>query len=386
MWAFLVSIAYIPTIMSSAILGRWAVIALGVPLVAPLRWDLPHWLKVSILIGLSWAAASVVIAPDKLDSLLQLFFLVLLLGVVGAASQQSSLDSALGAMCWGVGVSVAFCFLGLDGDPIVAQGTPGYAGLFYNSEVLCEFAAPLAVWALAKRRWLLVAICLTPILMNNSRLSYAIVIIGAMVAFWPRAWKWRIAIMAGTAALVSIVVYEMSIGGGRFGSALYRISMWMLAALTITPSGHGIGAYRAVHSAEEFAHSDAIQALVELGIGALFFVPLAIRGLRNTEVRAEHAAFFVLCIELVVSFPLHVPGAAFMVALLAGYLARNRPRICGVRPDGGIDLGQNDEWACSDWSGASSRGGFRRFGIPLRRADEAISKMDQSRDCPQGAG
>lgn len=384
MWAFLVSIAFIPTIMSSAILGRWAVIAIGVPLVAPLRWDLPQWIKVSLVIGLSWAAASILIAPDRLDSLLQLFFMACLVGVVGVASQQSSLDSSLEAMCWGVGVSLIFCVFGADGEPIVAQGTPGYAGLFYNSEVLCEFAAPLAVWAIAKSRLHLATICVSPILLNNSRLSYVIIIVGTMVAFWPKAWKWRITLLAMTGSVASAVVYAMTIGGGRFGSALLRMAVWIVAAMEITPAGHGFGWYRAVHTTE-FAHSDIIQALTELGIGALFFAPIAIRGLRNTEARAEHAAFFVLCIELAVSFPLHVPGAAFMVALLAGYLARRRLMVCGVRPDGGIDLGTDDEWSSAEWGDVASRSGFRCGGISLRHQAEALSSVDLSRDCAQGA-
>lgn len=384
-WAFLVSIAFIPTIMSSAILGRWAVIAMGVPLVAPLRWDIPQWLKVSIVVGLSWAAASVFISPDRLDSLLQLFFLVLLLGVVGAASQQPSLESAMGAMCWGVGVSVILCFLGIDGDPVVAQGTTGYAGLFYNCEVLCEFAAPLAVWAMVQQRWTLVAICITPILMNNSRISYAMVIVGAVLAFWPRAWRWRVAILTIAAAGGGGLLFFMTLAD-RFGSAVYRVLIWLVAAMAITPAGHGIGWYRITHPMEEFAHSDVIQAFAELGIGALFFAPIVLVGLRNTEDRAEHAAFVVICIELVVSFPLHVPGAAFMAALLAGYLVRNRRVVRGVRPDGGIDFGQDNEWPGAGRLGAARARGPRHFGIPVRCEAAALPVVGLSRDGAQGAG
>lgn len=385
-WAFVVSVAFIPGIMSSAILGRWAAVAIGVPLVAPLRWTFPPWLNTVLVAGLAWAGASILVAPDRLDSLLQFFFMISLVGVMGAASQQSSLDEPMEGLCWGVAVSLLFCFLGLDGEPVVAQGTPGYAGLFYNSEVLCEFAAPLAVWAMAKRHWHMVGITLLPILMNNSRISYVIVIVGAVMAFWPKSWKWRVAVTVVGAVVTCAVVYAMTLTGSRFGSGVYRIAIWLVAGMSITPAGHGIGAYRVMHPAEEFVHSDVIQAFVELGLGALFFVPIVIRALRNTEARAEHAAFIVLCIELVVSFPLHVPGAAFLVALLAGWLARDRTRVCGVRPHGGIDAVEDDEWSSPVWGDVASRGGFRCFGISLRRPVEALPVMDLSRDCAQGAG
>ena len=63
-WAFLVAVAFVPNIMSAAIVGRWAIIAIGIPLVARIEFKFPFAIQFALAMGFAWSAASVLYAPD----------------------------------------------------------------------------------------------------------------------------------------------------------------------------------------------------------------------------------------------------------------------------------------------------------------------------------
>lgn len=291
--------------MSAAVVGRWAVIAMGVALVAPIRLKVPPVIQTALAMGLAWSAASLFITPDPMDGALQFFFMVVLIGAMGVASQAESLDDLMGGLCWGLALSSVFCLTSLAGYRVFAEsGTDeGYAGLFYNREVLAEFAAPLLVWAIIKHRWFLATSAAVPLALNSSRISVAAAIMALAVAFWPRSNKARVALLvAATALMIAVVAYYTS-RHDKIGTAIIRLAIWLQAVWSITPLGHGVGWYRFAN-VEEFAHSDVLQAFTELGIGALCFALIPIYALLNRGDHAERAAFIVICIELVVSFPL----------------------------------------------------------------------------------
>lgn len=387
-WAFLVAVAYVPGIMSAAIVPRWAVVALGVPLVSQIRLQIPVVLQLAIAAGLAWSAASIIRAPDQLDSLLQLFLMCCLFGAMAVASQLETLDDALAGLCWGIGVSSAFCVATfLVGYPIIAQSHPSnFPGLFYNSEVLVELCAPLLVWAVIKHRWLLGGFVTVPILLNSSRISFVVVAVGLLTSYWPRTWRARVAIM-GTVALglVAIVSY-ITFGDPahyKFGSAASRLVSWLTAVYSLTPAGHGFGWWRAVHGGEEFAHSDLLQAFVEIGIGALLFALIPLYALWNRRDHAERAAFIVICLEVGVSFPLHVPATGFLAALLAGYLVRERAGVRDIQPDGGGETGDRHGWHAAH--AGSPYGGGRRGSlvVPIRSAAAVLPEVGGQRARPE---
>lgn len=387
-WAFLVTVAYVPGIMSAAIVPRWAVIALGIPLVSQIRWQIPASLQIAIAAGVAWTAATIIQAPDRADSLLQFFFLLCLLGAMGVASQLDSLDQALAGLCWGVAVSAAFCIAtAVTGHHFVAyHHIELKPGLFYNSEVLCELAAPLVVWAAVKRQWHFVAICLIPIALNTSRIAVVAVAVGMVVAFWPSTWRARAALVGVALLLVGAVIAYFSMFNFKIGSVGLRIVGWLTALYAITPAGQGFGWYRATHAGEEFAHSDVLQAFAEIGLGALFFALIPIYALWNrSRDHAERAAFVVVMVEVVASFPLHVPATGFLAALLAGYLVRDR---LGVRSDehGGRDQA-GDRHGRPRAQGFAAAWGGRNRGILVspRSTPALISALGEGRGGAEGA-
>jgi len=385
-WAFLVTVAFVPGIMSAAIVPRWAVIALGIPLVSQIRWQIPTGLQLAVAAGVAWSAASIIHAPDQLDSLLQFFFMLCLICVMGVASQVDDLTEALSGMCWGLGLSSLVCLIAWRHGHFLATSHPElFPGLFYNAEVLVELCAPLLVWAAVTRRWHFVAIAAVPILLNNSRIPIVAVMIGLMFAFWPKDWRARLALgMAGIVLACSVVAY-MTFGHFKLGSAAGRIVSWLTAAYAITPSGQGFGWFRATHGGDEFAHSDILQAFAEIGIGALLFALIPVYALRNRRAHAERAAFVVICTELAVSFPIHVPATGFLAALLAGYLVRDRLGVRGLQYGGRDSVGDRDGWYPAA-AGAVIGGGRRRsFYLPLGPEAEELSAVGLSGSRAAGA-
>jgi hypothetical protein len=383
-WAFLVSVAYVPSVMSAAVAGRWAVIALGVPLVAEIRLKVAPIVQMALVMGITWACTSLLLAPDFLDGSLQLYFMLLLIGAMGAASQQDSLDSAMIGMCLGIGVSVLVSVPTWFGHTLLPQASNAYAGLFFNSEVFTELAAPLAVWAIVKRRWWLAILPIVPVLANLSRISVFSVIFALVVAFWPKAWKWRAAILVAAAILSVGAVIYLTFMHEKLASAALRVTIWLSTIFAIDPLGHGIGWYRASHTTEEFAHSDVLQALAELGLGALCFAAIPIQALHNRWDHAERAAFIVVCIELVFSFPLHVPAGAFLAALLAGFLVRDRAGFRIVRLDSGSEDGEHNEWHTAIRGDLDPGGERGSFVFPLRYSLARVSRLGTERSCEAG--
>ncbi|MGE5151990.1 MAG: hypothetical protein ACM3II_17885, partial [Rhodospirillaceae bacterium] len=133
----------------------------------------------------------------------------------------------------------------------------------------------------------------------------------------------RLVLSAGgvAAGLAALMVF----GVDKLGSAFERIVVWIAMADAVVPLGRGLGWVSLALPRQQFAHSDALQALVEVGLPAapLALIPLA-AAYRGKGSRAERAAFLAVCIEVVVSFPLRLPASGFVAALLAGYLAGGR--------------------------------------------------------------
>lgn len=325
---FAVTIAYWPSILSAAFVPRWAAIAVGVPLVSKMDpRELPEQIRWMLLFLLGVAAISTTWAsPDPMTGYQELFYIALLCLAFTAAAGLDSLDDVM----TGVGVGAILCaFLMLfEISGTSDQGRDGLYGqaptaLFYNSEVFAEFSAIVFVWALLRPRPLIAAAAFLPIMFCQSRISIAIAAAAALYAFRPSS-KWLTAVLT-IGLLIACAGLIYAFGENRLGSAGQRFILWGATIMAWTQFGHGLGWFQTVHPTLQFAHSDALQAVAELGIGAftLLLIPfMALR--RNRGNNAERAAFIAVCFEVVVSFPLHFPASGFVAAMLAGYLVSDR--------------------------------------------------------------
>lgn len=377
-WAFAVAVAFIPGIMSEAFLPRWAVIAIGAPLVSRLTLErLSQAMQYTLVLGVAWAACTVLVSPDRGAGALQLFFIMAMVGAFLAASEMETLDDAMTGLALGVGVSSIVSLLWLASVGPVDQGTALYpAGLFYNSEVLAEFTAPIFLWTLLRKRWPLVLITIVPLIVCHSRAALLAVALGAIWFYRPRS-----------KALMAILLSCWAIAGAaaclflfdRFTPAGTRIVIWLATLLAATPLGNGLGWFEAAHPVEQFAHSDAIQAINELGIGALFLAAIPVLILRsNRGTNAERAVFITVCIQVAVSFPLHVPGAAFVAAIVAGYLAGSRAHILLRRSDGRARNEQDNQRYSAIGGSVSGGSGLGRGALSVRSAPASYAALGVS--------
>lgn len=327
LWAFVVGVAYWPGIASAAYVPRWAAIGIGVPLVSRMDFrcvdPLIGWL---LLIGVMLAAASLAMSPDRLGGCLDLIFLVMLCGVFVAASSFESLDAAMTGCVLALGISAVLCIAQMFGWSDIAQtAVPG--GLFLNRDVLAMFAAPVFVWCALRRLPWLAVIAAVPLVLCQSRAAWLSAAIGLVFAWRPtRAWlKWGLVFVVGVVAIGSLVAF----GGYKIGTAGQRIVLWGATGMAITPFGNGLGWFKAAHPIEQYAHSDVLQALVEIGVGAvaLSSIPIVIL-MRGRGTHADRAAFVAMLVQCVISFPLHMPASGFLAAVLAGFLARRHGILC----------------------------------------------------------
>lgn len=319
--AFLVGAAYMPGIFSPTVMPRWWLIAV-LPLAAPMDFRMVNLPVLGcVLAALAWAA---VISRFDLD----LYFAALLVGVMIAAAGDDNIENVMAWFGWGVVVSVPFCIAQFFGSPLVQQ-TSAPAGLFLNSEVFAETAAPVLVWALWRGRWILASFLCVPLILCHSRVAILVTAAGLLFGWSPRRRWIRPAVIMGVAFFAAASV--VTIGMDKMVSAMTRIILWLAAVQSVTIGGSGLGSWAAGHPGqfEEFVHSDALQAAVEIGAGSLFFFAVALLLIRRAGPRAEVSAFVAICVEATVSFPLHLPASGFFAAVLAGSLARDRRGICG---------------------------------------------------------
>lgn len=331
--AFMVGAAYLPGILSAASMPRWWIIAIGIPLVSTLDpRNLLHSVAFCLLAGFVWAAVSLIDLPAPSDGALDLLMLALLCLTIIAAAGEDDIDSVITAFGWSIAISCLIAVPQWFGwSPVFQTSAP--AGLFLNSEVLAEIAAPLLVWAAFKHRWALAVLMLVPLVLCHSRIAVLVAAAGLLAGWRPKqTWiKGLIFSAMMLAAILSVILF----GAEKASSGMTRLVLWGAALQSIELFGQGIGWWALAHPDpfEEFAHSDLLQLMVELGVGALFFfaIPVLILSRRDAGNAAERAAFVAVCTEAIVSFPLHLATSGFLAAVLAGNLARDRNLVRACR-------------------------------------------------------
>jgi hypothetical protein len=348
--AFMVAAAWLPVIPSGASMPRWWAMAVGLPLASPLDPRALHPLAALCLaFALGWAlAASFLWSPHPHAAALEWLFLALLCLAATASAGVEEPEPVFQAFGWAVAGSSALALIQLILGPVphvpTAGGRP--AGLFLNPEVLAETAAPILVWSVKHPgafNGVLAALLASSILVCGSRTAWAAVAFGLLLSWRPDPRWLRPALLAALG--IACASASLALGPAKLGSGANRVVLWIAASESITPRGRGLGWWAAGHeeALTEFVHSDALEAMVALGVGALplfAFFAFALRrdddGEKNGgKLSAPRCAMAALCLEAVVSFPLHTPAAGFLAFALAGSLARRRDSVRAARRAGG---------------------------------------------------
>lgn len=319
--AFGVTVAYWPGILSSAVAPRWALLAVGLPLVS---WLDPRRLplSVAVLLGLFlyYAGVSIAWTSDPQEGAHEfIHLLIFAAAVVAGAGFTGSMDAVMRATAWGIGVSVIVGLTQLAGWWTLPQG-PSPSGLFWNRDFLAELAAIVFVWAVLSRESRAAAITSIPLIFCGSRVALSAAAIG-LLATQPKLSRWLLP-FAALATVLATFLYS-----GKVSSIGERLTLWSDTATGITAFGHGLGSFFGDHPLWEQAHSDLLQGGYELGIGALLFAALLACGLREHPSLPLRGAMVCVLVEYMVAFPLHLPAPTFLAGFLLGHLVRREPCV-----------------------------------------------------------
>lgn len=305
--SLLVPLAWYPSFTNASSL-RWPLLFLTTALVG--RPSLA-------LLWLIWPAVTLAWTPSPIDGAWSLLLLAVLITLyTGSIGNQS-------IALWAVGVSLITGFI---------WNTKNFGG-FINPDLWAEPAAIIVIWIAVKRKYLGAIILAIPVLISRSRISLTAIFIGFLC---DRHLRLTIA------PLIVIPTIVACFGPGKMFSLGERWQIWRTTLTQLTPFGHGIGSFLSTYPKWQYAHSDVIQMMYEVGYVYMVIVAGSgiwwlhrqlyrlspQRGIDQHEDRGEgggdraatRSALAGLGIEIVVGFPLHAPVTILLAALLLGHL------------------------------------------------------------------
>lgn len=333
---FAAMIAYLPGVVSSTVAGRWAVLSIGAGALLvsmrgkPLLGPAHGWAALLFV----WAGLSLLWSASPYDTAGELYhWLVLGLVFLAASQYKEKPETLLSALVLGLCVSVPFALLQFQNvlslglampSPVI--WTDGPAGLFLSRNTLGEIAACLLVWAAARKSWLLVPAPLLLVVLSGSRGAWLALGCGLAYGLWRLGYNWIVLL-----ASIPVFAIGLAVLAGTHESVMIRFDIWLTTLVNLTPFGHGLNTFAAMAPQYGFSHNDFFQLAFELGVGSLLAIPLFVYAVRTTRIGRgpafpEACAFVALAGASLVSFPLHHPVGAMLMALLSGYCCGTRDR------------------------------------------------------------
>ena len=318
----LLTVAYIPPFPAGATDLRWGLAALLIPVL--IRPQVPKELLLVGLLLLAWAALSLLWTPNISTGLFYLIQLYIIAGwlFIGSSSPALTVNNFLYGVSAGLILQLPLVVVQYFGVSLVPQMVPP-AGLFINREVLGEIAALLTIWNLAGKRPIEGILLGAIVLLCQSRVGVTSVAVGLICVIPPRSGQ----LLALFFSLLLIGL--LSLGLGKLGSFETRLDIWGFALQDLHLIGRGIGAFATDRPFWEFTHSDIIQMYYELGLPAIGLAGAVACWALKAKMDLAGKALLVGClVEAAVSFPLHTPLGAVVVALISGHLATRRMLFC----------------------------------------------------------
>jgi O-antigen ligase len=340
---FLLTAIYIPGISGAATTPKWAVLAIGLPLLL-LRDGKPSKFTIVHLFGalsLAWSALSLFWTSNRLDGLGELAKLIFLAQAFVYGSRLETLSPIIKGLALGLLPSSIVVLLQIPYPLIVAHATSA-SGLFINSGSLAEITALVLVGLLFgewSKGWVFLAPLISPcFILPESRGALLAVISAATVWLWSRSRRHALGLilLACIAGVVSFYFgFRVQTG---IQTVMDRLAMWSEVLPALTWAGHGIGSFWTDYAPlsttydifverPEHLHNDWLELIFEGGIiNAVCCAGLLVAYCAG-PMSAGRTIFAAFAAEALVGFPLHNPCTAFVAALCLGHLARQRAAL-----------------------------------------------------------
>jgi hypothetical protein len=327
LFSFAVCIAFIPFTSGGATVPRWAVMGLAPMLISGhSRFKAAHLFGVLLLTycvgSLFWSANPI----DGLGFLAQLGLYVAVFMLGGRFNLRPALIGlSIGLIPCGIATLVQHYW---NQHLFLAYVTPD-AGTFINCDIAAEVAALVFIGVLAERMWWAIPILLPMLIYPHSRTAWIAMVGAGLFAIWRRD-----KFIAYCLLIIGVcVVFMLYLTGFKTPSLIERFHLYEDTISGFTWFGHGIGSFSStfpyydthldtmfVHA--DYAHSDVLQIIFELGAGSVFFFIFAALCLTGTELTAK-LVFIAFLFEMLGDFPLHVPMQPFIGAFVAGRLCQS---------------------------------------------------------------
>lgn len=367
-FGLLLALGFWPGSMDAPLTLRWSLAAVGIPLLllsqASLKSTSGAFTGV-LLASCLLPGITLFYSPERLGGLDDYFHLLIL---AGAAYWGST--ACLGAFWRGLAVGVGVGALIAVGQRFGGlqwfdQAAPP-AGLFGNRNVLAEAGMVAFIYAACARKWFLAGLTALAVALPLSLAAFG----GLLVALAARCYpKYPTASRALLYGLVVAVVVDFAVSSLRpcdFGcpqvsdGITLRLLTWTSALSDSKLFGHGLGSFAYAYPNMEYAHSEPVQAVYELGIFSLPLVLLLGVALFFGDHDApEYYILLVLLATSFLSFPFHMPLTALATAVSAGKLAADGLRVRVVQPPRSILTGGSGkpDKGTGGAAGAGGRGG-----------------------------
>lgn len=361
-FALAVTTAYWPFWHDGAISPKWCVLS-ALPIVL-------FWIKPRLTIGhaavlgfLIYAAVSAFWSVSPLDSVNTIIRLSLLATAFVIAAETSDMRLTYAAAAVGVSISglLALAEVGL-GMTVPEANHP--AALFGNRNYMAEAAAICLVAAVGYRMWWAIPGTALALSLPMSRGAFAAVGVAALVTMWRSS---RAAALVSLALCVVAGIGASQFVGGFNGVASVgiRFAIWKTALENLTFFGHGIGSFQAMYvllsdyaiipsGRPENAHNEFINTAFEVGVPGLVCACAIFMAAWSGTLQTERGMLGAAAALCAFGFPIHLPAAGFLAAIVAGHLCGHGARVRSVIRDGGERLYQGHE---------GSRSGYGVVGV-----------------------
>jgi len=291
-----------------------------------------------------WCAVTLSWCPNIYFGLNAFWQLILMAGVFALGSSMTTIRPVLIAL--GIGFSLnglLVLYQGLVWNPfayLMTPGNPAIVATFINGNLLAECASLTMIGLAAYRMWWMLPGLVPSIVLpwTGGTPRAPLLALGAALVVY--VWKWRpwLAVHLGTLG-IGLVLLVIA-GHGHADSAGQRLGMWQDTLYGLNFWGHGLGGFyktfpeyanhlNTMVSRPENAHNDYLEAIYEVGIGAVLMVYLVCMAFQTAQLPER----LMLVGQLTISsfgFPLHMPVGQFMAALILGAACSGRLPLRGA--------------------------------------------------------
>lgn len=322
------SLAFWPGLLDAATAPRWALLALAIPVALlfvqtslRLRW----------LVALLLPALTLLWTTSPLNGSDEAIHLLILVGAFWLGSSLLDFSPMWAGIASGVAVSGVIGVAQWFGWSMIPQAVPP-AGLFMNANMFAESLMVGLIVAASMQLWILAALAAVGILFAGSKAVFAALALTFAVSTMKRR-PWTATVIFSLLLWSFLLMVWMA-----HPSVAIRFGYWATALGDSIPFGHGLGSYAAAFPGIEFAHSELVQLIYEVGILTLPIAAALLYALGGEDCVERRVLIGIATVGLF-SFPLHMPLTAMAAAIAAGHLVGARDRLRGLEHDRPVAIG-----------------------------------------------